>query len=778
MRIRYKVALVGGIPITIAAAIAVAAWLLLTEADRARNGAVLAGAAYRNLLTALTARDEYVSDLSPERARHVARFTQAGDEAQTRLDALLGRTDEPDRRAATNATRDALARYQGRMRDLVGVTERNDALIAEMGARAASLIGLTDRARERQRASNADIITSLKEGDRKLLVTRDIVDRAHELRAAFLDAEIHRARGAAGRTGDGANGSPSLGFTLTRLRNATADLAHFLRDDERVAIADELEGVARNYERGEPPSVAAEGGAARDAPTDRFQAWIDRLIKVNSTEQRALHDEVAQLLTYSVEAAETEQATQNIAIATLKLGRRTADAFASRDVAAATSLLEEGQKLRTTMRTLPISPLIQAEMIEAIDRWSEGLATTAEGLRGQNAILADMNAMVPVMVDGAAALNDTFTQDADSIGQFVRSILVAGAAVGLLLGATTAFVVARSITGPLRRLQDGMMRLAADPTAGMIEGSRRRDELGAMARAANLFVTEIGQRERALRRAKERADATLRELRETQATLIQSEKLASLGQLVAGVAHEINSPIGVALTTSTALDADVKRLGSSLESGRLLRSELTHIVGRLNEGARLLFVNLTRAVDLVHSFKQVAADRASGERRPFEVNGWMRDLLTSLGPVLRKKGHEVATECPDDIVLDSYPGALAQVLTNLIMNAVVHAYPDGQAGCMRLTVSRSSRGELRIVFADDGRGIAPEHLGKVFDPFFTTGRDQGSTGLGLHIVYNLVTVTLQGRIAIESWPGQGTRFLVDLPLVLDTAAKQPIHAPA
>jgi signal transduction histidine kinase len=294
-----------------------------------------------------------------------------------------------------------------------------------------------------------------------------------------------------------------------------------------------------------------------------------------------------------------------------------------------------------------------------------------------------------------------------------------------------------------------------------------------MASAANFFVHEISQREEALRQAKNRADTTLAELRETQSNLIQAEKLASLGQLVAGVAHEINTPLGVALTTSTALEGQVERLNAQAASGKLSKSEFSSALARLTEGSKLLLSNLTRAIDLVYSFKQVAADQASGERRRFDVKTWLDELLTSLGPVLRKSGHEVAVRCPPDLVLDTYPGSLAQVLTNLVMNALVHAYPGGRTGCLTITVASLRPGTIRFTFADDGGGIAPENLSKIFDPFFTTGRDRGSTGLGLHIVYNLVTARLQGGIDVESRPGQGTRFTIDLPVTVHDRAPEP-----
>jgi signal transduction histidine kinase len=442
-------------------------------------------------------------------------------------------------------------------------------------------------------------------------------------------------------------------------------------------------------------------------------------------------------------------------------------------VAAARQILADSQTLAERVASLPISPLIQSEMIDSIASWRDGLATTAEGLQVQNQIIADMDATAQVMIESAGTLNDLFTSDADRIGQVVRTILVLGAAIGLLLGAGTAFIVARSITEPLRRLQEKMIELAADPRAAPIAEASRQDELGAMASAANFFVREISRREDALRQAKDRADATLAELRETQSNLIQAEKLASLGQLVAGVAHEINTPLGVALTTSTALEREVSRIGERVESGRMSRSEFSAILARLTEGSQLLLSNLARAIDLVYSFKQVAADQASGERRRFGLKTWLDELLTSLGPVLRKSGHEVAVSCPPEITLDTYPGSLAQVLTNLVMNAIVHAYQPGQTGRLTITATAPSPRMLRIEFADDGRGIAPEHLGKVFDPFFTTGRDRGGTGLGLHIVYNLVTARLQGTIEVESHLGRGTRFIIELPL---TVSERPAES--
>ncbi len=778
MRITSRVALVGGIPITVAAAIAVVAWLLLGEADRARTGAAHAGSVYRDLLGTITERNTFIGAVPSNRAQNALRFEAFAASASIRLKALQDVARDPADRAVVAATDVALVRYRAQMRALVEVTAGNDRLIAEMTDRATGLINLTDQARERQHASNNDIIASLTEGDRKLRVARDVVDHAQELRAAISAVALHEKTVENAPPGEPRRTAErELTFSAARMRNSAGELVRLLRDDGRAPAADTLAGLIRGYEA-EIARLMGGDPAARDRePQRRLADWAERTIKINATEYRALHDEVAQLLTYSVAAAETEQATQNIAISSLKISRRTAEALAARDVAGVEAILDQSRDSGARVAALPISPLIQTEMIDAIGGWRDGLATTGEGLRRQNGIIAEMDAIAVDMIDRASRLNDLFAQNADQIGQFVRNMLAFGAAIGLLLGAFTAFLVARSITEPLKRLQERMLRLAEDPAAGPIPDSSRRDELGAMARAANFFVLELGRRESELRRAKNRADATLLELRETQANLIQAEKLGSLGQLVAGVAHEINTPLGLALTMSTSVDGEVQRFAERSRDGRVTRSDLNRLVTRLTEGSKLLLGNLVRAIDLVQSFKQVAADQASGEARRFEIAAWLGEVLTSLGPALRKTPHQVSVSCPPDIVLETYPGALAQVVTNLIMNAVTHAFPDDRAGFIELRVVAYRGDMVRMTFRDDGVGVSPENRARLFDPFFTTRRDKGSTGLGLHIVYNLVTASLQGSISVESEPGRGTTFIIDLPLRVKSTEPEGARAP-
>jgi signal transduction histidine kinase len=769
MRIGYKVWLVGGIPIAIAAAIAVAAWALLNEAERARDGASLAGTIYRNLVLAIRARDDYLQAQPGDRAEHATRFTESAEQARHDLTELERIARGSQYRHNASASYDALTRYAERMRQFKVVTVLNDHLAVEMRERVASLTKLTAQARERQRASNADVITSLNDKNEKLRAIREFVDRAHELRAQIAAVALQELQRNYGTNWDAiSNADTALTRGIAQLRNVADELAQMLRAEKRTADAQELLSLVTTYVilvAGQPDPTTPEPteGPRRVRAGQELSNWADRLLKVSSTGQRALQDEVAQLVTYSTQANETEQAAQNVAIETLKLGQRTTEAFARRDAEQAAAIVVDSKKLSDAVESLPISPLVQTEIIDALDQWRTRLTAATKGLREQNAMIADMDATAASMIEGARTLNDVFAAEAARIGGVVRQILVLGATIGLLLGGITAFFVARSITRPVKSLQQDMLALARNPLAGPIRHAERRDELGAMAQAANYFVTEIGHREAALRQAKEAADDALAELRRTQADLIQSEKLASLGQLVAGVAHEINTPVGIALTTATTLGEEVKSFGDAAIGGQLARSRLEHFIARMKEGSHLLFANLTRAADLVHSFKQVAADQVSSDRRVFDARTWINELLTSLRPVLRKAGHEVTIDAPEGLTLDTYPGALGQVVTNLLMNAVSHAYAPGVSGRMTIAISEPEPGQTRIVFSDDGCGIAAEDLNRVFDPFFTTARSRGNTGLGLHIAFNLVTATLQGRMEAACTGGAGTRFTITIP---------------
>ena len=571
MRIASRIFVVGAIPIAIAAAIAIAAILLLSQANRSRSNAIVAGTVFRTILTAVTVRNEYLQSSPDERAQHAAHFFRVADRAKTDLTRLRELARRNSDTQSVSATFDT---FVDSMKRLAAVTASNDALIRSMAERAASLIALTDQARERQHASNADIITSLQEGDQKLRAARDVVDAAYNVRmavASIQSEQLDHLHAVAGEAQDELK--RMLLFDLTRLDHNVADLvaAQHAKDDNAASVPVPVGNISQRLTdlKTAADKSGPEAWSDQDRETiDRVAQWAEQLLKINSAEYRAYHDEASQLLTYSVQAHDTETATQNIAIETLKLSNRASGALSRRDEGAARGIYDESRNLAGAVASQPISPLIQTEMIDAVNRWREGLRTTTDGLRQQNALLSDMDRAAASMVESARAIDTTFSRSAEENGRWVGTILLLGAATGLLLGGTAAFFVARSITQPLEQLQSRMTQLAADPESRTNIDSDRRDELGDMARATNRFLTEIARRERALSRAKERADAALTTLQQTQAELIQVEKLASLGQLVAGIAHEINTPIGIALTTATVIDDETQLFRTATKRAR------------------------------------------------------------------------------------------------------------------------------------------------------------------------------------------------------------------
>ena len=299
---------------------------------------------------------------------------------------------------------------------------------------------------------------------------------------------------------------------------------------------------------------------------------------------------------------------------------------------------------------------------------------------------------------------------------------------------------------------------------------------------ATLDITARKQAEEGLRRANEELDERVRlrteelatsntQLRETldtlrraQEELIRSEKLASLGSLVAGVAHEMGTPLGNSLMVATTLSDRTRKFSQLAEGASLSRTALRDFVAVAMQATSLLERNLLQANDLIGHFKQVAVDQTSAQRRRFDLAATIGEIVATLQPQYRKTPHRLRIDIPDGIVMDSFPGPLGQVITNLATNALVHGFAQAEAGLLEIEVSQPRNGRLTMTVSDNGCGIAAEHLPRIFDPFFTTRLGQGGSGLGLHIVYSIATRVLGGRIEARSTPGTGTTFVLELPL--------------
>ena len=276
--------------------------------------------------------------------------------------------------------------------------------------------------------------------------------------------------------------------------------------------------------------------------------------------------------------------------------------------------------------------------------------------------------------------------------------------------------------------------------------------------------------------AEYRLQSTLEQLQNTQSELVQAEKMASLGGLVAGVAHEINTPIGVGLTAATHLKEQADQLDAKFSSGLLKKSDFQSFIDVAKQSTQIVETNINRASELISSFKQVAVDQSSEEARTIVLLDYIDEILVSLQPKLKRTNHIIDVEGDRTLQLTTNPGALSQIITNLVMNAVIHAFDDDETG--HIHIHADVRNDVaNLSFTDDGKGMDSDVQAKVFEPFFTTKRGSGGSGLGMHILYNQVTQTLGGTIDLLSKPGVGSAFEISIPLNGPPLNAPPFNSP-
>ncbi len=287
----------------------------------------------------------------------------------------------------------------------------------------------------------------------------------------------------------------------------------------------------------------------------------------------------------------------------------------------------------------------------------------------------------------------------------------------------------------------------------------------ALERLNEELESRVEQRTEALDRTNHELSASLHELQQAQEQLVHAEKMAALGGLVAGVAHEINTPLGIGVTAASYLEQETRRLGTELEENRLSAEGLHRFRQSALESCQLILRNLMRADKLVKSFKQVAVDQSSEQKRRIDLGSYLAEIMNSLHPTLKRTQHQVSIDCPGGLELETFPGALYQIVVNLVLNSLMHGFPNRNDG--HITIRARRLGDfVQLGYRDDGVGMSEEVRRKVFEPFFTTRRGEGGSGLGMHIVWNLTTQVLQGSITVESAPGHGTAFELRFPAVI------------
>ncbi len=333
---------------------------------------------------------------------------------------------------------------------------------------------------------------------------------------------------------------------------------------------------------------------------------------------------------------------------------------------------------------------------------------------------------------------------------------------------------------PMQRLVEASRQLVHGRLESPITAIRQ-DEIGSLAQsmeetriALHKLFGEIEQRNAELKDANEHLEQRVAErtqsltealttLSRAQVEMIQIEKLASLGRVVAGVAHELNTPLGNALTVATTLVDVQDGIRKEDATGKLRHSTLLNALERTQTGFDILIRNLDRAASIVQNFKQVAVDQANDQRRTFDAAHVVQEVLTLLSPGLRKANCTVDVHTVEGLSCDSFPGPFGQVLSNLVMNAVVHGLEDLPGGVVTIRLDRTDANHVRLTVHDNGHGMSEDVRKKIFDPFFTTKMGRGGTGLGMNIVQGIVVRILGGHITIDSAPGKGCTVSVVFP---------------
>lgn len=338
--------------------------------------------------------------------------------------------------------------------------------------------------------------------------------------------------------------------------------------------------------------------------------------------------------------------------------------------------------------------------------------------------------------------------------------------------ALMGFFLRKRVTGPLFKLEHAAAGIADGdldtkiPKLGNDEFGALSSQLermrGALSRSIHDLEERVRERTAELLDVNQELTGTLDKLQRAQGELVQQEKLAALGSLVAGIAHELNTPIGNGLTVASSMQDSTANIAKSMEQG-VTRAAMEEYLRDMGEGAHLVCMSLEKASELVSSFKQVAVDRTSAQRRTFQLSSLLKETRITMATLMKHMPYQLEIVEEADVTLDSYPGPLGQVITNLLNNALLHGFDESESGKIVIS-TKPLDGGVQIQVSDNGRGIESGFVSHIFDPFFTTKLGEGGNGLGLHIVHNIVTVALGGSIEVHSERGVGATFTVKIPL--------------
>lgn len=359
--------------------------------------------------------------------------------------------------------------------------------------------------------------------------------------------------------------------------------------------------------------------------------------------------------------------------------------------------------------------------------------------------------------------SSVYTEEFKESANEIRNYVIVIAMIVLILSLLYSFIFFKKLLMPLSSLSSLVSKVSKGDYATRCPESGDDDEISILSHKFNEMLETIEHRTRELEESNDELEQMIGNLKRTQNKLIESEKMAGLGKLVAGVAHEMNTPVGVGLTASSHFSFITETLRDNYENNEMTEKEFKRYLKEADDLSSLIFSNLNKTSDIIKNFKQVAVDQASEQKRVFNLKEYTNGVLFSLDTILKKKDINIHINCDDNLNINSYPGQYSQVLTNLIINSVRHGFKEKDRGDIVINISLENE-ELNLVYKDDGKGISKENLSQIFDPFFTTNREDGGSGLGLNIVYNIITNSFKGSIKCESELNKGVVFKIKIPI--------------
>ncbi|WP_428243075.1 sensor histidine kinase [Gynuella sp.] len=461
----------------------------------------------------------------------------------------------------------------------------------------------------------------------------------------------------------------------------------------------------------------------------------------------------------------------------------------------------DDEAINSLAKTMLLNPhvsgvIISDDTLKVIAQYGEitplhNLSFAEEGLQSQNSRLIYYNRIVYLGLKPKEILigHVALTITSEGIWAGLMPALKVQTSIGLLALALTAFfyhrMLTRNISTPISKLSEGLAHYRAGQIhlddISITHDGLQNNELSDLLHQYHHLLERLREREKQIMLHHKNLEAevhqrteqllitnnhlleSLEKLKLAQQELIEQERLASLGELVSGVAHEVNTPLGVAITANSFLWEEIQQVARQLTENELTRTQMDSFMTSAEESCQILSDNLKRAAELIESFKQVAVDQTHEELRTVQLNSYIHTLVRSLQPQMKRSQVTIKLDLDESLTVTTYPGAIAQLLTNLIMNAYIHAYNQGQTTGDIVVSCHHVNNLIQLQVRDFGTGMDAATKAKVYEPFFTTRRSQGGTGLGMNIVYNLVTQKLHGKIDVKTEPGKGTACLITFP---------------